>query len=152
MQIFTPYTEPLRVAECLDPKRLRSQINECKVILRAIRGESDAWANHPVCKQYKEHGEWLRLYCKVLNNFHKSIYNTDKQIISGTKFFAELYNTRANQCTPDFITDEFMNQHMRRLYTKNPTHYAQWAELGTSDENWYSVGGEIWKYCNGKRI
>jgi hypothetical protein len=40
----------------------------------------------------------------------------------------------------------------RRLYTKNPEHYAQWAHLGKSEENWYFVDGVWRKYVNGKRI
>lgn len=40
----------------------------------------------------------------------------------------------------------------RRLFTKNPKHYKQWADLGFSDENWYFVDGEWRKYVNGKRI
>lgn len=42
----------------------------------------------------------------------------------------------------------------RRLYTKDPEHYAQWAELGTSDLNWYWSEEEEAYICyrNGKRV
>ena len=40
----------------------------------------------------------------------------------------------------------------RRLYTKDPIHYAQLSHLGTSETNWYFVDGS-WKYYeNGKLI
>ena len=53
---------------------------------------------------------------------------------------------------PSFITQDFCDQHKRRLYTKDPIHYAQFAEYGTSDENWYVVDGVLRKYVNSKWI
>ena len=42
----------------------------------------------------------------------------------------------------------------RRLYTKDPEHYAQWAELGLSYVNWYWSPSEdtYIYYRNGKRV
>ena len=58
----------------------------------------------------------------------------------------------ADKRRPEFHTQEYFDQMKRRLYTKDPQHYAGWAQLGTSDVNWYYVDG-AWKcYKNGKLI
>ena len=57
-----------------------------------------------------------------------------------------------NTITPSFITDEMVVQHRKRLYTKSPDKYPQFASYGTSEENWYYISGQIVKYINGKRI
>ncbi len=168
MQIFIVGT-PLETAEALDPKRLRSQINECKVILRAINAQKEysegviskreliavGFGFHPIVKSYVNHYEWLLYYLDTLTAYsrHKqySKYQTADSVGSHYEDAREA-NSRAVALTPEFITEEFMNHHKRRLYTKNPTHYAQWAELGASHRNWFSVDGEIWVYENGKRI
>ena len=54
--------------------------------------------------------------------------------------------------TPPFHTADYLAQMRRRLYTKNPDHYRQWAALGESTVNWYFVDGEWRHYCNGKRV
>jgi hypothetical protein len=56
--------------------------------------------------------------------------------------------------TPSFHTQEYFDQMKRRLYTKDPVHYEQWAHLGTSEDNWYWSQREnkFIKYRNGKRI
>ncbi len=154
MQVFVVGT-PLETAQALDPKRLRSQINECKVIAEALYQEwlyskgfislatfsGVAYRNHPITLMYKLHGGYLEYYRLTLESFK-----------NGSIDLAKEYNEEAIKYTPDFLTPEFLDQHKRRLYTKNPTHYAQWAELGTSDVNVYFVNGEYISYCNGKRI
>lgn len=62
------------------------------------------------------------------------------------------YNDMANKTRPPFHTQEYFDQMKRRLYTKDPVHYAQWASLGTSEDNWYFVDGEWRIYNNGKRV
>lgn len=58
----------------------------------------------------------------------------------------------ADHNRPAFITEAFCDQHKRRLYTKAPDLYPQFASYGTSDENWYFIHGRIIKYKNGKQI
>ena len=54
MQIFLPYKDIFKTAECFDNRRLNKQIIECQQILDAIDG-STSWCNHPIVKMYKEH-------------------------------------------------------------------------------------------------
>ena len=139
MQVFIIGT-PLETAMALSKRHLNNQINEAKIILDALNG-TKAWSNHPAVLQYRGYEEWLEHYTACLEA-HKM----------GNNNYALCCNRIANQMTPDWHTPEYYDQMKRRLYTKDPKHYAQWADLGTSEENWYFVDGEWRKYVNGKRI
>ena len=65
---------------------------------------------------------------------------------------ATIANAYAGMYRPDWHTQEYYDQMKRRLYTKDPEHYKQWADLGKSDCNWYYVDGSWRKYVNGKRV
>lgn len=138
MQVFVPYPSPIDVAKCLDPKRLRKQIIECDQILKAIRGKSEAWKNHPVVKMYKNYTQFLCAYSDTLWCFMNG-----SDMAPGLSEYADRYR-------PPFLTDDFCDQHKRRLFTKAPELYPQFAEYGKSEENWYFVDGKIVKYLNGK--
>ena len=138
MQVFI-VGSPLETAQALDGKRLNRQIQEAKVILDALNGKK-AWSNHPCTLQYRGYEKWLRNYLRVLHNWH----------IGGVPH--HFYNDMANKSRPPFHTQEYFDQMKRRLYTKDPVHYEQWAHLGESEDNWYFVDGEWRIYRNGKRI
>lgn len=154
MQVFVPYPSPFDCASMLDDRRLNKQIIECRQILKAIRGESSAWANHPCVKMYRDHEQWLTHYMHILELYrsYRELLGNDFDEAMMDYFLTREVETLANGITPPFLTDIFCNQHRRRLYTKDPQYYSLWADLGTSDENWYFVDGEIIKYKNGRRI
>ena len=143
MQVFVPYSSPIDVARCLsnDPRRLAKQITEADQILDAIRGKTK-WSNHPVVKMYAHFTPWLWYYRETLNAYRNGDTRTARHL--------------SHQCDttfkPPFLTDELCDQHKRRLYTKAPKLYPQFATLGTTEENWYVVDGEIVKYIKGKKI
>lgn len=141
MQVFTPYPEPFKTADCLDGRRLNKQIIECRQILAAIKGESNAWKNHPVVKQYRNHISYLQNYTDCLKAFKDNYLEA-----------AMIYSDCAMLYKPEFLTTEFCNQHKRRLFTKNNSFYAIFYRYGKSDENWYVVDGKLLKYVNGKAI
>ena len=60
MQVFVPFQNPFECAQALDPRRFNKQILECEQILKAIRGESTAWANHPCVLMYRQYVDWLK--------------------------------------------------------------------------------------------
>lgn len=62
MQIFVPEPDFTGCAASLDIRRLRSQINEALVILRTLRGESTAWANHPTVRAWRGCDPGVYLY------------------------------------------------------------------------------------------
>lgn len=141
MQVFVPYPSPIEVAKCIDIHRLRKQILECNQILASIRGETVAWKNHPVSKMYSHYSLWLTRYRFCLLRFAQGA-------IENANCWSEL----ADMVRPPFLTEEFCDQHKRRLYTKAPDLYPQFASYGTSEENWYVVDGKLLKYINGKQI
>lgn len=155
MQIFCPYPEPLECAKALWNDRLRynKQIIEAKQILAAIDG-AKAWRNHPVVKMYKPYREWLTKYALCLQEYrnYERYYHTDIRSRSISKQNAIKYSFEADQIRPPFLTEEFCIQHRKRLYTKAPELYPQFAKYGKSDINFYFVDGELLKYKDGKRI
>ena len=134
---------PMETAMVLDKKRLNRQIIETKQILDALFGESEAWNRHPATLQYDEFEQWLLEYRGCLWNYRR-----------GDLEAAQMHSQLADSIRPPFHTEEFFNQMKRRLYTKDNNHYAQWAYLGESQENWYWSPSEqkIIKYVNGKRV
>lgn len=141
MQVFLPFPSPIQTAGQLDKRRLHNQINEAAQILRAIDGTGRGWQNHPATRTYKPHRRWLELYRNCLIAFQ-----------AGDIESATALSNQADAIRPSFVTDDFCLQHRRRLYTKSPELYPQFAHLGTSLENWYVVDGQMWRYIGGKRI
>ena len=132
---------PLETAKCLDLRRLNKQIIECKQIIKAINGETKAWANHPATLQYKNHMDWLRCYTNCLEEYRSGFIEN-----------ASVEDQNARKYTPDWHTEEYITQMKRRLYTKNNNYYCQWKDFGESDTNMYYVDG-VWKYYkNGKQL
>lgn len=143
MQVFV-VGSPLETAMALSRKHLRNQINEAHVILAAIHGEGKGWIHHPVVLMYSEPNSvrWLQMYADILEGY-----------LDGSMSL-QMADREAKAITPAFHTPEFIKQMKRRLYTKNPKEYERWAELGTSEDNYYwSPGRRAWlMYRNGKLL
>ena len=141
MQVFI-VGNPLYTAMALDRRRLNKQIVECRQILDALNG-AKAWSKHPCTLQYLDSILWLRNYMKCLDSYQK-----------GDMISAELFSSACNRIRPPFHTAEYFKQMKRRLYTKDPVYYKEWAYLGTSEDNWYwsQKENKFIKYRNGKRI
>lgn len=154
MQVFVPYQNPFECAQALDPRRFNKQILECKQIIKAIRGESTAWANHPCVLMYRQHVDWLQCYLNAFECFkaYKDLAREDMDEAMVCYELAKEWGEKANICTPYFFTENFINQHRRRLHTKDPNHYAVWEDLGTSYENWYFVDGKMRIYISGRTV
>lgn len=148
MQVFI-VGSPLETAMALSKRHLNNQINEVKIILDALNG-AKVWSNHPCVLQYRGHEGWLKIYSECLELELLKTPNNDAAITA----IQAVASVMAKKLTPCFHTQEYFDQMKRRLYTKAPEHYKQWADLGKSDENWYwSQEQEEWrKYVNGKRI
>lgn len=67
MQTFLPYPNFQLSAECLDNKRLGKQRVEAWQILRALRGETKGWVNHPATVMWRGHEQSLILYGLVIS-------------------------------------------------------------------------------------
>ena len=143
MQVFV-VGSPLETAMALSRKHLRNQINEAHVILAAIHGEGKGWHHHPVVLMYSEPNSvrWLQMYADILEGYLAGYTGLERA------------DREAKAITPVFHTEKFLTQMKRRLYTKSPEHYKQWAEYGESDCNWYwSPTQQKWLvYREGKLI
>lgn len=153
MQIFIPYPSLLECAKAMwaDKRRYNKQIIECKQIIAAING-AKAWRNHPVCLMYKKHKDWLEFYLNTFLAYKRFMNSKSKHEFVANYGQSLIWNDCAENVRPSFITNEICDQHKRRLYTKAPELYPQFAQYGTSEENWYFVYGKLLKYVNGKRI
>ena len=139
MQVFIIGT-PLETARALSKRHLNNQINEAKIILDALNG-AKAWSNHPAVLQYRGYEMWLRHYMRCLECYVRS-----------NMMLSAFISNESDKIRPEWHTQEYFDQMKRRLYTKDPGYYKQWAYLGESVENWYFVDGEWRKYVNGKRV
>ena len=143
MQVFV-VGSPLETAMALDKARLRKQIIECHQILAAIHGEGKGWFHHPVVLMYSEPNSvrWLQMYADILEGY-----------LDGSTGLIEA-DREAREITPVFHTEKFLIQMKRRLFSKDPEHYKQWASLGESLRNIYWSPSEkrFIEYENGKRI
>lgn len=149
MQVFI-VGSPLETAMALDKRRLNKQIIECGQILDALKG-AKAWRNHPCVLQYRGYEKWLTAYLNALIHYRRYAVGLRDANYLGA---ASIQDIVAKDLTPPFHTKEYYDQMKRRLYTKDPEHYKQWAHLGISDENWYWSNelNKFIKYKNGKRI
>lgn len=152
MQVFCPYSNPIDCAKAMwkDQKRYNKQIIETYQIIKAIEGKTKSWVNHPIVKMYKNYKDWLYNYVSCFNMY--KFYIKDSSLDNEFLLYALFYDSEANKNKPYFLTNDFCNQHKRRLYTKSPELYSQFANYGTSDENWYYIDGMLLKYVNGKLI
>ena len=141
MQIFIPYPSPIEVAKCLDRKRLNKQIIECGQIMKAIKGETKAWANHPVVKMYTGHLHWVELYKDCLEYYK-----------NGRPDLAELLSTQADMFRPSWMTEALCRSHKRRLVAKDAQFYKVFWVYGVSSINYYVVDNKVLGYAQGKRI
>lgn len=156
MQVFVPYDSPFEVARCLDPRRLHKQIIECRQILSAIRGESNAWRNHPCTKMYRNHVVWLEYYMFCLEcviEAERMVRRNELEDVDETEMLAKEWSRKADMIRPSFLTEEFCQHHRNRLYTKDPEWYGDFfLHCKESFENWYVVDGELLRYEYGKII
>lgn len=141
MQVFIPYSSPIKVAKCLDFRRLNKQILECRQIIRAINGETSAWASHPIVKMYKNEVGWLNLYLLCLEAYR-----------DGKQETAINLSKLADKYKPSWMTEALCNSHKRRLVAKDREFYKKFYHYGISGINYYIIDGKVLGYMNGKCI
>lgn len=133
MQIFNIDVEPIQTAYALDNKRFHRQLSEAKLIYNGILG-LNGWNNSIVAKMYQNHLKWLECYINVFENI--KVKNTYK---------ANYWNDLSKQYTPEFLSEEYILNMKRRLYTKDPIFYKDWEIYGKSNINMYYINHQ-WKY------
>lgn len=151
MQIFLPFKNVLEVAKCLDRRRLHKQIVECKQIIKAIKGETEAWKNHPIVKMYSKDLAFVQAYLDVLECYFYTTSKINEEVTEEQIERLNRYNTIANSWIPSFITQEYLDTMKGRLFIKDPIHYIQFSSYKEyGDKNMYFVNNE-WKIYKQKK-
>lgn len=121
MQTFLPYADFKRSAQVLDYRRLGKQRVETWQVLRAIRGETRGWVNHPASQMWNGHEKALVYYGLVMcEEWVKRGYNdtmTDRFLIEFAKLDEPLE-------MPSWLGNEnFHTSHQSNLIRKDPMFY-----------------------------
>lgn len=120
MQTFLPYPSFVRSAAVLDRQRLGKQRVEAYQILRALRGESKGWLNHPATKMWRGYETALGFYGWVMcdewmQRGYKDSLSTKIVDLQGSGDIVK----------PPWVGDDaFHLSHRSNLLRKNPEHYA----------------------------
>lgn len=119
MQTFLPYADFIKSARVLDRQRLGKQRVEVLQLLRALRGETKGWVNHPAAKMWRGAEQWLAGYgvacCDEWTSRGYKDTCRDKIVSLSYGFFQE---------PPAWFGDEaFHRSHQSNLVRKLPEHY-----------------------------
>lgn len=122
MQTFIPEPSITRSLMVLDYKRLGKQRVETKQILRALRGESKGWVNHPAVKMWRGHEGFLVQYgvascrCWLMCGYNDSLL----------PYFNDLAREHRDLTPPPwFGKEDFHISHQSNLVRKDPGYYRQ---------------------------
>jgi len=123
VQTFLPYPEFAKSAHALDKVRLHNQLNEFRVLRKAILGGSKTpWAHHPAAIMWQGHiGALCQYALAVAHEMQSRNMPVDA---------SEIWSY-ARECTdvqnPPWLGDcEFHTLHRRNLVRKDPTQYSSW--------------------------
>lgn len=128
MQTFLPYADFTRCAQVLDRQRLGKQRVEVVQLLRALRGETAGWRNHPAARMWRGHLYPLAWYgVAICDEWIARGYtdNCRQRII-------DLGCTGWRDPLPPWMGDERLHaSHRAALLCKLPAHYSQfgWGDV-----------------------
>lgn len=125
MQTFLPIANFTHSAAALDRQRLGKQRIEALQILKALRGESTGWVNHPATKMWRGYEAALAQYGWVmcdewLRRGYKDSLITRFLDLGGGKMIMP----------PWFGDSQFHLSHRSNLIRKLPAHYGNlWPDV-----------------------
>lgn len=115
VQTFLPFPDFKQSAEALDSKRLGKQRVEALQLLRAIRGETKGWRNHPAAKMWRGYEPALSLYMNAC------IEEWKRRGYKNTMLLADV--TEDVQMPPWFGNSDFHTSHQSNLIRKDSAFY-----------------------------
>jgi hypothetical protein len=131
MQTFLPKPSLLGSVKVLDNKRLGKQRLECLQILKALRGETQAWKNHPAVKMWDGCETALEIYFNLC---------CQEWVSRGFKNSFPLIRVNiANLKWPWWFGNETIHSsHRASLLYKMQEYYSQynWTETPTNNLFW----------------
>lgn len=122
MQTFLPYPDFAASAAALDRQRLGKQRVEVVQLLRAIRGYTRGWRNHPAARMWRGFEPALCAYgLAVCDEWVARGYN-DRCAVRIRRFQA----SRRRVVLPPWVGDErFHSAHRSNLLRKDPAWYGR---------------------------
>lgn len=127
MNTFLPYKDFAYSARVLDRQRLGKQRLEVLQLLRALRGQTKGWANHPAARMWRGYENALVVYGIEVCDEWRSRGYADTCAAKIT----ELYRVEEPWALPPWLGDEaFHASHRSNLLRKDAVWYGQygWAE------------------------
>jgi hypothetical protein len=122
MQTFLPYPDFAESACRLDSRRLGKQRVEAMQILRALRGQTRGWVNHPATRMWRGYEEALKTY------YNAVLYEWCWRRYRNSMLFEAV---RADVVMPPWLDrEDFHASHRSNLLRKDPSFYSQfmWRE------------------------
>lgn len=121
MQSFLPYPDFSESAKALDYKRLGKMRVEAWQLLRAIRGETRGWVNHPAAVMWRGHEEALIRYgIAMCDEWIDRGYNDTMR----PRFIAESIDPSKEANMPKWLgREDFHLSHQSNLVKKDPVYY-----------------------------
>lgn len=124
MQTFLPVASFEESAKILDYKRLGKQRVEAMQILKALRGETKGWVNHPATRMWRGYEPALAAYMDtcIAEWIERGFNNTMK--LSGVKEYT----------LPPWFGDEKLHaSHRSNLLRKDDVFYSRYGWIETPD-------------------
>lgn len=117
MQTFLPYPDFRETAKVLDYRRLGKQRVETFQILRALRGETIGWRNHPAVLMWAGHEDALNQYGReICLEWIKRGYKDT---------MLERFQHKPRVVLPSWLGDSRLHlSHQSNLIRKDPTYYS----------------------------
>lgn len=134
MQTFLPYQDFYKCASVLDYRRLGKQRLECKQIILALTGQTNAWRNHPCTKMWDGYVPFLACYglavcTEWINRGYKD---------SLLPFMLAYSYRHISDKVPYWLGDERLHRsHRAALLYKQPEHYNQFGWSEEPELNYY---------------
>lgn len=120
MQTFLAYPDYRQSAAVLDMRRLGKQRVEAYQILRALRGESQGWLNHPATRMWRGHEFNLATYGAVVCETWRAKGYKDTLL----PYFEEAMLRLPVTLQPEWLgREDFHRAHQSNLVRKLPAHY-----------------------------
>lgn len=120
MQTFVPHKSFIRCALSLDRQRLGKQRVEVLQILKALKGQSKGWVNHPATRMWRGYEDALAHYGRVMcrewvgRGYADTVADKiDALVPPGGKIVLP----------PWFGSNDVHRSHQSNLLRKNPSHY-----------------------------
>jgi hypothetical protein len=135
MQTFLPYNDFVKSAQVLDRQRLGKQRVETLQLLKALKGETKGWVNHPAAKMWRGYENCLVVYgVAMCDEWIKRGYKDTCR----DKILAYRDYETAVVVPPWLGRDDFHESHRSNLLRKDPDYYYKfgWTEPTNLEYVW----------------